>query len=96
MARFRPGDRVRVRTEHKPTHVRTPAFIMDKAGVVERVHGSFPNPEQLAYGGDGLPPIPLYFVRFEAPRVWPGAPATDSVMIDLYEHWLEPADGSER
>jgi len=92
MARFGPGNRVRVRTEHRPTHVRTPAFIMGHTGVVDRLHGSFPNPEQIAYGQDGLPRTPLYFVRFDAPRVWNGAPETDTLLIDLYEHWLEPAD----
>ena len=96
VARFQPGDRIRVRVEHLPTHVRTPAFIMGKTGVVDRVHGSFANPERLAYGADGLPPVPLYFVRFDAPRVWPGAPTTDTILIDLYEHWLEPADAGER
>ncbi len=60
-------------------------------GVVERVHGAFRNPEQLAYGRDGLPEVPLYLVRFGQDAVWPAYAGTaqDTVMVDLYEHWLE-------
>jgi nitrile hydratase subunit beta len=91
--RFKPGDRVTVRVDSPPHHCRTPKYIQGKTGVVERVQGEFRNPEQLAYGGDGLPPRPLYLVRFEQPAVWPryqGSPR-DAVLVDLYEHWLNPA-----
>jgi nitrile hydratase len=32
-------------------------------------------------------------VRFAQREVWPdyGGPATDTVDIEIYEHWLEPA-----
>ena len=90
-ARFREGDRVRVRDEARPGHIRTPTYIMGKVGVVSRVHGSFRNPERLAYGGDGLPKIPLYYVTFDAAHVWGGPRTPDQVVVDLYEHWLEPA-----
>ena len=39
-ARFQEGDRVRVRDEARPGHIRTPTYIMGKVGVVRRVHGS--------------------------------------------------------
>ena len=90
-ARFQEGDRVRVRDEARPGHIRTPRYIMGKVGVVRRVHGSYRNPEQLAYGEDGLPEVPLYYVAFDAAHVWEGPPTADSVVVDLYEHWLEPA-----
>src|SRR5499427_722603 len=32
--RFKPGDKVRVRTEHIPGHVRAPGYIRGKTGVV--------------------------------------------------------------
>ena len=88
---FRVGDRVRVRDEARPGHIRTPSYIMGKVGVVSRVHGSYRNPEQLAYGEEGLPEVPLYYVAFDAAHVWGGPPSGDSVIVDLYEHWLEPA-----
>ena len=92
-ARFREGDRVRVRDEARPGHIRTPSYIMGKVGVVSRVYGSYRDPERLAYGGEGLPKVPLYYVGFAAPHVWEGQPArpADRVIVDLYEHWLEPA-----
>ncbi len=90
-ARFQPGDRVRVREGSPPGHVRTPGYIKGKSGVVEKVHGSFRNPEALAYGRDGLPAQPLYLVRFEQGEVWPhyASASRDKVVVDLYDHWLE-------
>jgi nitrile hydratase len=91
--RFRPGDRVRVRVGSPPGHFRTPAYIQGQIGAVERVHGDYRNPESLAYGGDGLPKQPLYLVRFPQSHLWRAyAGATrDQLLMDIYEHWLEPA-----
>jgi nitrile hydratase beta subunit-like protein len=91
-ARFKPGDRVLVRMEDRPGHIRTPWYVRGKRGWIERVHGEFRNPESLAYGGDGLPERPLYLVGFEQSQVWQkyGA-ARDKLFVDIYEHWLEPA-----
>jgi hypothetical protein len=90
--RFKAGDRVRVRADDRPGHIRTPFYIRGKTGWVERVHGTFLNPESLAYGQDGLPKRPLYLVGFQQAEVWDryGAPK-DKLFIDIYEHWLEPA-----
>ena len=91
--RFKPGDRVRVRAEDRPGHIRTPFYIRGKSGWVERVYGEFLNPESLAYGRDGLPKRPLYLVGFRQAGVWEKyetAPK-DKLYIDIYEHWLEPA-----
>jgi hypothetical protein len=35
----------------------------------------------------------LYLVRFDQGQVWPeyAAPGQDKLLIDIYEHWLEPA-----
>ena len=54
-ARFAPGDRVAVRRSESPGHIRTPHYVRGRVGVVERVCGPFANPEELAYGRDGLP-----------------------------------------
>ena len=68
---FRAGDRVRVRKAAPLGHVRTPFYIRGHAGVVERICGAFPNPEELAQQRDGLPAQPLYRVRFRQ-QVVPG------------------------
>ena len=81
---FAAGDRVRVAERDHGGHHRTPAYVKGREGVVERVHGSFRNPETRAYGADGLPEVPLYLVRLTGGEV--------AVSVDVFEHWLEPAE----
>ncbi len=92
-ARFAPGDTVAVRRAEPPGHIRTPFYIRGKQGVVERICGAFANPEELAFGRDGLPARPLYRVRFRQAEVWPDyrGGGDDSIDIEIYEHWLDPA-----
>jgi len=92
-ARFKPGDRVRVLKSEPPGHVRTPWYCRGHVGVIERICGAFPNPEELAYRRSGLPATTLYRVRFRSRDLWAGygeSPA-DTVDIEIYEHWLEGA-----
>lgn len=91
--RFGPGDRVRVRYAEPPGHLRTPFYVRGHTGVVERVCGAFPVPEELAYNRPGTPAAPLYRVRFGQCELWPDyrGPASDVVEVEIYEHWLEPA-----
>jgi nitrile hydratase subunit beta len=89
---FKPGDRVRVRMEDRPGHIRTPWYIRGKMGWIERIHGEFLNPESLAHGGDGLPKRRLYLVAFNPKDIWGTVEAPkDRVLVDIYEHWLDPA-----
>jgi hypothetical protein len=94
--RFHPGDRVQVRRAYPLGHLRTPWYIRGHAGVIERLCGAYPNPEELAYARSGLPPQPLYRVRFLQREVWPdyAGRADDTVDIEIYQHWLEPAGGT--
>jgi nitrile hydratase subunit beta len=90
-----PGARVRIADrwpERGPgrVHVRTPAYLRGRDGVVEGLIGAFADPETLAFGGDGLPKKRLYRVRFAA-SVFARAGARDSLVADIFEHWLEPA-----
>jgi nitrile hydratase subunit beta len=90
---FHSGDRIRVRAEEKPGHVRTPGYVKGKTGQVASVLGEFRNPETLAYGDSGLPERPLYKVAFLQTDLWEeyaGSP-DDTLHVDIYEHWLEPA-----
>lgn len=92
-ARYQPGDAVRVREAYPPGHVRTPYFIRGQDGIVDEALGRFPNPEELAYGRDGKPEMVLYRVSFRQTDVWPdyNGADNDTMVIDIYEHWLEPA-----
>lgn len=91
--RFRIGDKVAVKRTFPPGHRRTPQYIRGKQGVIERICGTYPNPEELAYGFDGKPERVLYRVRFLQTEVWPGyaGPTNDTIEMEIYEHWLEPA-----
>ncbi|MDP6708531.1 MAG: nitrile hydratase subunit beta [Alphaproteobacteria bacterium] len=91
-AKYQVGEAVAVRVAYPKGHCRTPYYCRGKNGVVERICGEFRNPEQLAYGRDGLPRQPLYRVRFRQAELWDGydgAPE-DAIEIEIYEHWLEP------
>ena len=90
---FRPGQRVRVATRVHSGHCRTPGYLKGKTGSVERLHGSFTNPETRAYGADGLPEQPLYNVVFAQRELWPdyAGPDADRLSVDVFEHWLEQA-----
>ena len=87
---FQTGDMVRVVKTHPPGHRRTPYYVRGKIGEIERVCGDFANPEELAYGFDGLPAKTLYRVRFRQTEIWSNyaGPKGDTVDVDIYEHWL--------
>ena len=91
--RFRPGDRVKVLKAYPPGHIRTPYYIRGCTGEIERICGTFPNPEELALMRSGQPAQPLYRVRFRQKEVWPdyaGNPR-DVLEVEIFQHWLEPA-----
>ena len=90
-ARYQAGDVVTVRVDNPGGHFRTPTYIQGQTGRVHKLCGIFPNPESLAYGGDGQPAQPLYQVEFLQSQVWPEyqGPAADKIYVDIYQHWLE-------
>ena len=90
---FAPGTPVIVREDYPPGHIRTPIYVRGKMGIVTRHIGEFRNPETLALGRDGLPMKPLYEVKFRQSELWPdyNGPAGDTLLIDLYGHWLSEA-----
>jgi hypothetical protein len=90
-ARFRPGEAVRVRKACPLGHIRTPYYIRGHGGVIERLCGSFGNPEELAQMRSGEPRQPLYRVRFRQQDVWPDyrGNAEDLLEVEIFQHWLE-------
>lgn len=89
--RFTPGDRVIVDQRFPPGHIRTPVYLRGKRGTIVGDFGAWPNPEELAYGKSGLPAKINYWVRFTMDELWAGdgTYATgDSVVAEIYEHWL--------
>ena len=92
-AKFAPGDQVRIANANPPGHRRVPVYARGRLGVIERICGAFPNPEELAYGFDGLPKRPLYRVRIRQTDIWLDYKGSDKDVLELeiYEHWLEKA-----
>ena len=90
-ARFRVGDRVRVRNRHPKGHTRAPRYVRGRTGVIDGHHGTFVFPDAHAHG-QGPRPQPLYTVRFKPAELWgkDGEPGS-SVYVDLWEEYLGPA-----
>jgi nitrile hydratase subunit beta len=89
--RFQVGQSVRARNMQPKGHTRLPRYARAKQGTIERVHGLFVFPDtNSAFQGEK--PQPLYSVKFAARELWgPEAAARDTVCIDLWEDYLEPA-----
>lgn len=96
MPRFHTGQCVQVLDLGKPGHVRIPWFVRHKVGTIERYCGAYPNPEELAYGRAGLPPVDLYRVQFSQKSLWKdySGPEHDTLEIEVYDHWLAPKGNS--
>lgn len=88
---FQIGDRVRARNLNPVGHTRLPRYARGRAGVVTRCHGNHVFPDSHAHGG-GEAPQALYSVCFSARELWgPQAAAHDTISLDLWEAYLEPA-----
>jgi nitrile hydratase len=88
---FQPGDRVRVREEGVPGHVRMPGYIRGKRGVVVGVSPAYPFPDAHAHGVQAQDE-PTYDVRFRAEDLWPDSCDPAMVHVGVFESYLE-ADG---
>jgi nitrile hydratase subunit beta len=88
-AAFAIGRKVRVKIMNPMTHTRAPRYVLGRAGEVVKIHGAhvFPDSNALCRGEN---PQWLYTVRFTAKELW-GHANDDSVMLDLWEPYLESA-----
>jgi nitrile hydratase beta subunit len=89
--RFRVGQRVHSRNDNPTGHTRLPRYARDKQGVIVRDHGVYDFPDAVAHDL-GEQRQHVYAVRFAARELWgDAAAARDSVHLDLFEDYLEPA-----
>ena len=89
--RFAVGDRVRARNLNPPGHTRLPRYVRGHLGEIVARRGAHVFPDSHAHG-KGEDPRPLYAVRFSARELWgEAADPRDSVSLDLWEPYLEPA-----
>jgi nitrile hydratase subunit beta len=89
--RFHVGQHVRARNINPAVHTRLPRYTRGKAGVVMRDNGVDALSDSVAQGL-GEKPQHVYSVRFTARELWgEQANAIDSVYVDLWDDYLEPA-----
>ncbi|HEY5308106.1 MAG TPA: nitrile hydratase subunit beta, partial [Casimicrobiaceae bacterium] len=89
--RFAPGDRVRVRSDHVPGHVRMPGYIRGKTGVVVSESPSYPFPDAHAHSVEAADE-PTYDVRFNALDLWPDSDEPALVHVGVFQSYLQRAD----
>lgn len=92
-AKFAAGQRVRIADRTPPVHHRVPSYAKGQVGVIERVCGVHGMPENFIRG-DGKPEQRIYRVTIPQTKLWPwyDGTAKDIVEIEIFEHWLEPAE----
>ncbi len=90
---FRPEQRVRARNMHPRGHTRLPRYTRGKYGTVVRDHGIFALQDTDDNGQRlGDRPQHVYTVLFAARELWGDrAAARDTVYVDMWEDYLEPA-----
>jgi len=87
---FQPGDRVRVRMDFVPGHIRLPGYIRGKTGVVVGVSPAYPFPDAHAHGVEAQDE-PTYDVRFRSEDLWPNGADAALVHVGVFQSYLERA-----
>ena len=85
---FQPGDRVRVKCDYVPGHVRMPGYIRGKPGVVVGVSPPYPFPDAHAHGVEAQDE-PTCDVRFRSEDLWHDAADAALVHVGVFESYLE-------
>lgn len=85
---FTIGDRVVVRELHPSGHIRMPGYVRGKRGVVVHVTPPVSFADASAHG------LPrrlerTYHVRFDARELWEDAAENTTVVVDLWQSYLE-------
>ena len=88
--RFKAGDRVRVKTDYVPGHVRMPGYIRGKTGVVVSESPAYPFPDAHAHGVEAQDE-PTYDVRFRSEDLWPNSADAALVHVGVFQSYLERA-----
>ena len=89
---FAVGDRVRGRVLADARHARIPVYAQGKEGTVTHIGPPFTHPEA---GRTGVSERRehVYSVAFSARDLWPDGEEGATVVVDLWESYLEPVAG---
>ena len=85
---FARGDRVRVRAEYVPGHIRMPGYIRGKSGVVVSESPTYPFPDARAHAVEAVDE-PTYDVRFRTEDLWPNSADAALVHVAVFQSYLE-------
>lgn len=86
--RFKAGDRVRVRSDYVPGHMRMPGYIRGKTGVVVSESPAYPFPDAHAHGVKAEDE-PTFDVRFRSEDLWPNSSDAALVHVAVFQSYLE-------
>ena len=86
--RFKPGDRVRVKLDFVPGHIRMPGYIRGMTGVVVGESPPYPFPDAHAHGVPSQDE-PTYDVRFRSEDLWPNSSDRALIHVGVFQSYLE-------
>ena len=89
--RFKLGDRVRVRLDSVPGHMRMPGYIRGKVGVVVSESPPYPFPDAHAHAVEAQDE-PTYDVRFRSEELWPDSSEDALVHVAVFQSYLKRID----
>ncbi len=92
-AKFKVGDRVKVRELPALFYTRTPEYVRGAEGMIAEVTYETPAPEDEAWDREDAKPELLYIVRFNQSELWDSytGPTNDTLQTEIPERWLESA-----
>lgn len=82
------GDKVRVRADYVPGHVRMPGYIRGKMGQVVGKSPEYPFADAHAHGVEAVDE-PTFDVRFRSEDLWPNASDAASIHVSVFHSYLE-------
>ena len=85
---FQRGERVRVRNDFVPGHIRVPGYIRGKIGVVMSEGPLTPFPDAHAHGLDAVDE-PTYDVQFRSEDLWPGGAEKAVNHVAIFQSYLK-------
>ena len=93
-AKFKAGDRVKVRELPAMFYTRTPEYVRGAEGVIADVSYESPAPEDETWGREDVKPEWFYIVRFNQADLWDSyaGPKNDTLQTEIPERWLQAAD----
>jgi len=84
---IRVGDRVRVKDDFVPGHIRMPAYIRGKEGVVVKISPAYPYPDAHGHGLESAWQR-SFDVRFSSVDSWPDGAEEAEVQVGVFHGYL--------